>query len=280
MKQNFDIHRDVWGPYMTLITNVWGETVFKSVDRLHQLDIHINNTIGTLPDALPKIGNKSKLTQDGIFLKYLASTPEEKEKVKYFDICAEEYEWATHTYKSYFVPRALQIVKSQLHSSFYILDVACGPGYELERLKELVPQGEVIGLDLSTDMIKRAYRNAKFKHLSNVGFYQADINTLPMECIDHFDVVFCNISLQYFESIENVFHQFFKALRKNGKLIIVEPLGSATQKLSQTVLKQAIPHFQKFYSRDRQIQLLETAGLTFLYWEEIQKDIGLTIAMK
>ncbi len=280
MKQNFDIHRDVWGPYMTLVTNVWGESVFKPVDRFRELDIHINNTIGTLPEFFPRTGNKPKLTQNGIFLKQLAHNPEDKEKVKYFDICAEEYELATHTYKSYLLPRSLEIAKSQIDPSSYILDAACGPGHELGKLTQLVPYGEVIGLDLSADMIKRAYRNAKLERLSNVGCYQADINTPPTEFTEHFDLVFCNISLHYFESVENVFHQFFKALRENGKLIIVEPLGSATQILSQAIVKEAIPHFKKFYTKDRQIQLLENAGLTFVYWEEIQKDIGLTLAMK
>lgn len=280
MKKNFDIHRDLWGPYMTLITNLWGESVFKSVATLQELDIHINNTIGILPNVAPRAGNKTKLTQEGIFLRHLALSPEDEKKVKYFDICAEEYELATRIYKSYFLPRALEIVKSQTENSSYILDAACGPGYELAELKEFVPYGEVIGLDLSKEMIKRAYRNIKLQRLSHVGFYQADINFPPIEFTDHFDVVFCNISLHYFESVENVFNQFFKALRKKGKLILIEPLGSATQKLSQTVLKEAIPHFIKFYSKNQQIQLIEDAGLTFLYWEEIQKGIGLTIAIK
>lgn len=280
MKKNLDIHRDIWGPYMTLIHNLWSESVFRSVHNLRSKSIHINDTEGILhqPDHRP--AELSKLTKDGVFFKQLDNSLEDRQKVTYFSLCAEEYEMATERFKSYFLDRALEIIAQQTEPSYCILDAACGPGYELEKLQALVPKGEVIGLDLSEDMIKRAYRNAKLKKLPNVGFYQADINKLPVELDNHFDMIFCNISLHYFEAIENVFHQFYKALRKNGKLIFIEPLGSFTQNLSRRVLKEAIPHFKKFYNRKEQNRLLELSGLNFLYWEEIQKNIGLTIASK
>ncbi|MEK6153632.1 class I SAM-dependent methyltransferase [Flavobacteriaceae bacterium 3-367] len=278
MKQNFDIHRDIWGPYMTMITNLWAESVFKSINRLQELDIHLNNTLGTLPGIDPRTENRPRLTEGGIFLRRLHTTPGDKKKVRYFDLCADEYELATHKFKSRFLDRAFEILETQVENSSYILDAACGSGHEMLKLRQLVPQGEVIGLDLSEGMIKRAYRNAKLQRQSHVGFYQADINDPPPELTGHFDLVFCNISLHYFETVENVFHKFHRLLRKKGKLLIIEPLGSATQKLSENVLKGAIPHFKRFYRWEEQKQLLETAGFTFQYWEEIQKDIGLTIA--
>ena len=280
MKKHLDIHRDIWGPYMTLITNLWAESVFKSVDNLRRRSIYINNTEGLFPQLDSQPQNQEKLTKDGIFFRQLHNTPEDQKKVTYFSLCAEEYELVTERFKSYFLDRAFEIIQLQTDQNYYILDAACGPGYELEKLQALVPNGEVIGIDLSGDMIKRANRNARIKKLPNVGFYQADLNRLPAEFTDHFDLIFCNISLHYFETVENVFHQFYKALRNNGKLIFIEPLGSITQKLSKAVLKEAIPHFKRFYSKKEQNQFLGQAGFTFLYWEEIQKNIGLTIAIK
>lgn len=280
MKKNFDIHRDVWGPYMTLITNMWALSVFKPLNTLQKLDIHINNTIGLLPEVNSRQGSQLRLTKTGIFFKQLSSTLKDQEKVKYFDICAEEYQLATKNFKLFYLDRAFEIIKSQIKPSSYILDVACGAGHELIHLQKLVTKGEVIGLDLSLDMIKRAYRNATLEKLTHVGFYHADINNPPIEFLNHFDMVFCNISLHYFETIDNVFKQFYKALRKNGKLIIIEPVGSVTQKLTQTTLKKAIPHFKRFYNQKKLQLIIERAGFTFQYWEEIQKGIGLTIAIK
>lgn len=280
MKNEFDIYRDVWGPYMTLVLNVWSATVFKPIQQLEQLGIQINQTIGELPDKIPRLGNIIKLTKDGLFFKQGAITPADAEKVKYFDLCAGDYDMATLYFKSFFLDRAFEVIRSQVFPNFYILDIACGTGNELPMWNGLVPDGEVIGLDLSEKMIKLAYRNTRLKKLKNVGFYQGDVAQLPVEMNQHFNIIICALSLHYFEEPEKALDQFYQALQKNGKLILIEPIGSFSQNLSNVTLKNAIPHFQKFYNYEETTALIKKANLQVVYWEEIQKDIGLTIAVK
>ncbi len=67
-----------------------------------------------------------------------------------------------------------------------ILDVGCGPGTITADLAELVPQGEVIGLDTATGILEQARREAEGRGLGNVSFTTGDVHAL-----DYPDASFC-----------------------------------------------------------------------------------------
>ncbi|GAB3904649.1 methyltransferase domain-containing protein [Microbispora bryophytorum subsp. camponoti] len=66
----------------------------------------------------------------------------------------------------------------ELKPHMRILDVGCGPGTITADLAELVPQGEVIGLDSEPGILEQARREAQARGLGNVSFTTGDVNAL------------------------------------------------------------------------------------------------------
>ncbi len=77
-----------------------------------------------------------------------------------------------------------------------MLDVGCGRGRILNRLAELYPNSQFIGLDLSPEAIDYARDEALMKRLNNVEFVVADLSTFDeiaepeaFDCITTFDAI-------------------------------------------------------------------------------------------
>jgi SAM-dependent methyltransferase len=66
----------------------------------------------------------------------------------------------------------------ELKPHMRILDVGCGPGTITADLAELVPRGEVIGVDSEPGVLEQARREAEGRGLGNVSFATADVHTL------------------------------------------------------------------------------------------------------
>jgi len=101
-----------------------------------------------------------------------------------------------------------------------ILDLCCGNGRHAVELKKL--GYDVVGLDLSEDLLEVARSKASEDNLEDLRFVQCDMREIPYE--DHFDlVVQFFTSFGYFESdAENqrVLSAISKALKPGGKFLI------------------------------------------------------------
>lgn len=69
--------------------------------------------------------------------------------------------------------------KMRLAPTENVLDVGCGAGWLSGRLARLVPQGRVVGMDVSDEMIRRARRaSVDFEHLM---FVTGEVKEIPWE---------------------------------------------------------------------------------------------------
>src|SRR5215469_3506760 len=50
--------------------------------------------------------------------------------------------------------------KMQLAPTDNVLDIGCGSGWLSRRISKLVPQGRVVGMDISDEMVRLARRNS------------------------------------------------------------------------------------------------------------------------
>lgn len=67
----------------------------------------------------------------------------------------------------------------QLAPTDNILDVGCGAGWLSRRLAKLVPQGRVVGMDVSVEMIRHARRASV--DLENLMFVTGEVEEIPWE---------------------------------------------------------------------------------------------------
>ena len=97
-----------------------------------------------------------------------------------------------------------------------IVDLGCGPGNSTELLVERYPQAEVIGLDSSPDMLRKAH-----ERLKACTFIQADIAAwTPREGTD---LLFANAAFQWVPDHPRHLRRLLEALPPGGVLAVQMP---------------------------------------------------------
>jgi trans-aconitate 2-methyltransferase len=99
-----------------------------------------------------------------------------------------------------------------------VLDVGCGDGRTTAVIASMVPEGTVLGVDLSADMVKHATEHFPANRYPNLGFEQADARALPYE--DAFTLVFSNAVLHWIRDHQPVLAGIARALVPGGRCIL------------------------------------------------------------
>lgn len=87
------------------------------------------------------------------------------------------------------------ISKLSLRGNEIVLDVGCGDGKVSAQLAQVVKDGEVIGIDLSNDMIHRATETFPVASYPNLRFLQMDAENIRLPT--QFDIAFSNATLHW-----------------------------------------------------------------------------------
>jgi trans-aconitate 2-methyltransferase len=97
-----------------------------------------------------------------------------------------------------------------------VVDLGCGPGNSTELLVERFPQSEVIGLDSSPDMLRKAR-----ERLPRLTFVEADIATWTAD--PRADLLFANASFQWIPDHTQILRRLLTALPAGGVLAVQMP---------------------------------------------------------
>jgi trans-aconitate 2-methyltransferase len=112
-------------------------------------------------------------------------------------------------------PRDL-LAQVPLQNPRLVVDLGCGPGNSTELLVARFPQSEIIGLDSSPDMLRKAR-----ERLPGVTFVEADIATWTAD--PRPDLLFANASFQWIPNQTQVLRRLLEALPPGGVLAVQMP---------------------------------------------------------
>lgn len=101
-----------------------------------------------------------------------------------------------------------------------VLDVGCGSGRTSRDVARLVPDGSVLGIDLSERMLDVARRRAAEEGLSNVRFEQADAQVQSFVPA-YFDAVVSRTGTMFFGDMDAAFDNIGRAVRPGGQLTML-----------------------------------------------------------
>lgn len=118
-----------------------------------------------------------------------------------------------------------------------ILDVGTGPGYLPLQISRMIPKSEVIGVDISRDMIKIARRNAERAGIGNVRFLLEDANRMSFEN-ETFDLVVSTGSLHHWKNPVRVINEIYRVLKSGKKALIYDLWRDAPKKLLKEKLRE------------------------------------------
>jgi arsenite methyltransferase len=115
-----------------------------------------------------------------------------------------------------------------------IVDVGCGAGLDCLIAANMVgPEGEVIGIDMTAEMIEKAHKNAKLAGIKNVTFKQGYSEELPIPD-EWADVIFSNGALNLSPDKDGVYAEIFRVLKPGGRIqvgdiIVQKPLSESAK---------------------------------------------------
>src|SRR5688500_5072726 len=100
-----------------------------------------------------------------------------------------------------------------------VLDVGCGNGVlSLALARQVMPDGSVLGLDLSGPMLGEARRRAEAAGLDNVSFEQGDAQVAALPEAS-FNAAVSRFGVMFFEDPVAAFANIGRALRPDGRLV-------------------------------------------------------------
>jgi len=122
----------------------------------------------------------------------------------YSEQSSAQFKWANEMIKKMNIPR-----------NATLLDIGCGNGKITALLSRKCPEGHVIGIDDSQDMIKKSESSFNTREYPNLSFQTIDAQQLPFN--NEFDLVFSNSTLHWVKDHTPVLKGIYNALKPNGK---------------------------------------------------------------
>jgi len=151
---------------------------------------------------------------------------------------------ATENYERYFVPAiggplAEQLVaEAALRPGERVLDVACGTGAVARLAADRVgPAGSVAGADVNPGMLGVARTVAASSGRTKIQWYETAAEAMPLPDAA-FDVVFCQLALQFFADRAAAVREMRRVLAPGGRAYASVPAPTALFE----VLEQAVTH--------------------------------------
>ena len=160
-----------------------------------------------------------------------------------------------------------------------VLDVGCGTGsLALAAKRQVGPDGRVVGIDASADMLARAARKAEKSGLE-IAFKQAAAQALPFPDTQ-FDVVCSSLMLHHLPRKDRApcAREMARVLRRGGRLLVVEFAPPAQQGTRRPLL----PGFHRHghVKLEHIVALLEDAGLKVRDRGAIKRNLHFALATK
>ena len=154
---------------------------------------------------------------------------------------------------------------------YTVLDLGSGAGVDVFlAAKEVGPEGHVIGVDMTPEMIARAKENAVKGGYENVDFRLGEIEHLPVDN-DSVDVVISNCVINLVPDKQKAFTEIYRVLKTGGRF-------SISDMVTYGEIPQAVREDIDLWSgciggamdREAYLQVIEAAGFVGI---EVKKTV-------
>lgn len=114
----------------------------------------------------------------------------------------------------------MMLDRSEIAPTDRIIDIGCGTGASTLEAAERVPDGEVLGVDISAPLLERASSRAKAEGVKNASFLLADAQTYDFSARP-FDLLVSRLGMSFFSDTVAALENLYNALNSRGKMVFV-----------------------------------------------------------
>ena len=108
--------------------------------------------------------------------------------------------------------------KKNLLENAKVMEAGCGTGNTIIKLAETYPKGDFVGVDMVTNSLNIAKKNADSKNIKNLKF--SEQNILDMKHENGFDVILCIGVLHHLSNMHKGIESLVKYVKDDGYLIL------------------------------------------------------------
>jgi len=184
-----------------------------------------------------------------------------------FDATAADYDWIVRamSFGSGTWYRGQALRQAGLAKGMRVLDLACGTGPVAgEALKTVGPDGLVIGLDASFNMLVETRRRA------GVSVVAASVERLPVpDC--YFDFLSMGYALRHVDDLTATFAEYRRVLKPGGRVLVLEmtrPRSRVQFALAKLYLYRIVPLLSGLFARSANARTLMR-----YYWDTIERCV-------
>lgn len=127
---------------------------------------------------------------------------------------------------------ALMVEATKPTAEMAVLDVGCAAGHTAFAFAPHVR--EVVGVDLSRDMLAEAARQAAARSIANVRWEEASATALPY-ADGTFDIVACRMVAHHFSSLGPPLTEMARVLKPGGQCLIVDIISPEDAALAEFI---------------------------------------------
>jgi ubiquinone/menaquinone biosynthesis C-methylase UbiE len=137
---------------------------------------------------------------------------------------ARIYDVANLEWLLYAAARRRTIDMLQLQPGSRVLDVACGTGANFALIEQRIgPSGELVGVDLTPQMLARARARVRDHGWENARLLEANICTLPEDVLgEPFDAVLCTLGLSVIPDWQRAWDAMVSLARLGGRVGVMD----------------------------------------------------------
>lgn len=108
-----------------------------------------------------------------------------------------------------------------LQDGMSVLDLGCGPGVVACSLATEIPNGHVVGVDLSDELLSQAVANQRNLGVQNLSFMPGNIYDLSFD-EGTFDFVYARFVFQHLKDPQAALKNIFRVLKPGGRVCLMD----------------------------------------------------------